>query len=205
MKAPCARCGTEIECWPYRVGKAVCRACLHAIRIENGQRVGAAQQPEIGTVRVVDVRGIKYRQVYRPDHGNAPKGGWKMEHRIVMENHMQGPLHSSEVVHHINHDSLDNRIENLRYYKTKGEHLAVEHSADGVKARMAGYPSCEKCGKRTAYGETLCWACWKQSQTCPKCGRPDRKMATRAMCHGCYKRHRARPVSGSASNPNSDG
>lgn len=114
-----------------------------------------------------------------------------MEHRLVMEDTIGRRLHSAEVVHHIDHDSLNNDPGNLELCANRGRHLADHHSADGVRARIEGYPVCA-CGKRTAYGSTQCRACWAMSQTCPTCGREGRKMATRAMCHGCYKAHRVR-------------
>jgi len=212
IKAPCARCGADIECWPFRAGKAVCPECLHVIRVENGRRVGAGQRPEIGAVKERAFRGSRYRLVFRPDHPRTTKRGWMMEHRLVMEAKIGRLLTRAEVVHHIDHNTLNNSPCNLKLYPSKGAHLAAEHSADGVDARTAGYPTCERCGKRAAYGETVCWSCWKQSQTCPTCGRPDRKMARRDMCHGCYKRLRVsegryhrRPVSGVSSQPNNDG
>ncbi len=141
------------------------------------------------------MRGLPYAQVYRPDHPHAPKSGWVMGHRLAWEAAHGRTLAPSEVVHHIDHDTLNNDAGNLRAYPSKGAHLAAEHSADGVAARMRSYPTCG-CGARMAHGADECWSCWRQSQTCPTCQRPARKMATRATCHGCYKHQRlARPVS----------
>jgi hypothetical protein len=55
------------------------------------------------------------------------------EHRVVMEQHLQRPLASSEHVHHINGDKKDNRLENLELLSAS-EHHREHMPADRAKA-----------------------------------------------------------------------
>ena len=62
-----------------------------------------------------------YIMAYVPDHPRATAEGYLHEHVVIMERAIGRYLEPDEVVHHINRDKTDNRLENLQLMK-RSEH-----------------------------------------------------------------------------------
>jgi len=67
-----------------------------------------------------------YVWLYKPDHPTsrkkAPDYGYVLEHRMLMELHLKRSLTALEVIHHIDGDKTNNKIENLICCKNSKEH-----------------------------------------------------------------------------------
>ena len=65
------------------------------------------------------------------------------EHRHIMEQHIGRKLNPNEIIHHINENGLDNRIENLMIDNQSN------HASHHGKKRYAHLKNpCEQCGKQ---------------------------------------------------------
>lgn len=163
MKVICA-CGCGQSFFPSRATR---------FRIRNGTTGGfisGHQQRGDRNVRwnggsTINEQG--YRLIKAPvGHPLARKSGYILEHRLVMERHIGRTLLESEIVHHLNEDKLDNRVENLAL-TDHSEHATHHHTGQWVQPK-----TCPTCGKsfRKTWNQTRDQFCSRKciNGTAPK-------------------------------------
>jgi len=70
-----------------------------------------------------------YIYILSKDHPNVDKKGYYPKQNLVMEKHLGRYLKKGEVVHHLDGDKKNNRLENLRLMKDNGAHRSFEEKS----------------------------------------------------------------------------
>lgn len=114
-------------------------------RANKGRVISEAQRKMISVRNSCNYNGLNgyghiknhnmgYVLAYVPEHPNAHKDGYVMLHTVLMERAIGRYLKPNEVVHHINHDKKDNRLENLKLMDKK-EHMKMHMTERHEKRR----------------------------------------------------------------------
>ena len=124
-KCNCERCGVEFLPPRQAEGGRFCSSACRcfAARKERIYRDG-------------------YYMVRIEGHPNATKQGYILEHRAVMEKSIGRHLSKEEVVHHINLNKSDNRVENLMIM-TDSEHKSYHANLTHIVNQYTG-KSCDE-------------------------------------------------------------
>jgi len=63
-----------------------------------------------------------------PSYTNKSGAKYMLEHRFIMEQHLERFLLATEVVHHMDGNPSNNEIDNLRLYPNQSRHISDGHS-----------------------------------------------------------------------------
>jgi hypothetical protein len=74
----------------------------------------------------------RYILILTPNHPFPNSHKYVFEHRLIMEKHLGRYLKPSERIHHINGNTFDNRIKNLKLFSNEFEHQKFHHPK-GIK------------------------------------------------------------------------
>lgn len=109
--------------------------------VTNRRKLTGPSHPNYRCGKSHDANG--YVTLSSKEHGvNANR----REHRVVMEQHIGRQLNPSEIVHRVNGDKSDNRIENLAILSR------AEHNREHGTGRLL---ACAKCGAERWYDRAL--------------------------------------------------
>jgi hypothetical protein len=105
------------------------------------------------------MRKVLYESKVCHGHPRSWKSGIVPLHILIMEKHIGRylvfhKLHHprNEIVHHINGDGKDNRIENLRLMRL-GDHLAHHRRIETLRRRLSSPEKVKKPGKRMFWAD----------------------------------------------------
>ena len=145
----CLNCKKEFTFYPFKLklgkGKYCSKKC-YAKTIKGKSNVkirGPKHYLWKGGRRII----CGYVYWLRRDHPFSHSNGYVAEHRLVLENKLGRYLTPEEVVHHLNGDRKDNRIENLELLSSQKEHIIRHRNKENGQIKNLQFRSSQSQGK----------------------------------------------------------
>lgn len=112
----CAICNTPFKTKTYRLKQGRGKYCSKNCRIKaQSKAISGSNHPRWKNgIWIKNVGHTKYKFIRSPNHPNRTVHGYVREHILVIEKYLGRYLKPTEIIHHLNGNGLDNRLENLK-------------------------------------------------------------------------------------------
>ena len=113
-----------------------------------------------------------YEAIYQPLHPRSYNNGMVYIHILKAEEKLGRLLNSEEVVHHIDHNRLNNSLDNLLIFHSQQDHISFHSNEDMTRLqlledgsyicvdRQANPYKCPYCNKFKNHNANSCWECY---------------------------------------------
>ena len=151
------------------------RFCTRSCRLKY-YRADPKRHPCYKENKKLDVAGYRIVRIHKNGR-NMPV----REHRYVMEQFLGRELGSQEIVHHVNHDKTDNRIQNLLIMNSREHHHLHSSSPEGREM-------CKKAQKLgwLAHKKNMLGRWCNEHERCSSCGTKQIRHQAKGLCKRCY-------------------
>ena len=119
IKVACLNCKKEFNYYQSQKRKFCSKSCANSFN-QSGDKSNNWTGGRT-------IRTFGYIAIWQPHHPFSDNNGYVVEHRLVIEKSLGRFLKSGEVVHHLNGNTADNRLKNLKLFASHSDHMKKAH------------------------------------------------------------------------------
>lgn len=182
----CIICGHQREVPPSKQFRKYCSVACFSVAMKRYNVGGIARRGKGNWKNSKRERKVSggYVFIYVPKYPKANPEGYYPEHRLIMERSIGRLLSNDEIVHHINQNRGDNRIENLEL-QTMSKHVSFHNNGIKNPNWKGGvtYHACQQC-KKSYRGKSKGKFCSKKC--CDESFKKDKIEKICLMCNSIF-------------------